>query len=151
MIVPAGSPEEKAALVSYLAARIGTSTQSLVGNMQFEAAAVTRKGIPVGAVLYTNYRVCTIEMVCAGEPGWVTPGALKAAFAYPFLQLECWTILTHTARINMPSRKFQRRLGFREVGVVACSANKADDAIIYSMTKPECQWINHRQEMRAAA
>jgi len=150
VIVGASSPEEKTALVAYLAGKIGISSQQLIGAMPYEVGAITRKGLPLGAVIYINYRGPTVEMACAGEPGWLSPGTIRDAFTYPFVQLGVWTVLTHTSRNNAASRKFQRKLGFRELGVVECGPNRNDDAIIYSMTRPECRWIEQPTQARAA-
>jgi hypothetical protein len=141
MIVPATSQDEKLTLVAYLASKIGTAPQALVGQMPFEVVTVTRSGLPVGAVLYINYRVQTIEMACAGEPGWLTPGTLRDIFAYPYHQLGVWSVVSLVARRNKTARIFNKKLGFRELGVVANGPSSEDDSLIYSMTRPECRWL----------
>jgi hypothetical protein len=142
MIVAAKTRDERLALVAYIASKIGVTPEGLVGQMPYEVvAAVDREGKPNGAVLYINYRGSTIEMACAGEPGWLTRGNLAALFHYPFEQLKCWTVLNVVRRRNTVSRKFATDLGFTELCVVRNSADRNEDSILYGMSRPECRWL----------
>ncbi len=140
MIVPARTQEDRATLVAYLASKIGTSPADLVGQMPFEVVATTRAGKPVGAVLYINYRGSSVEMACAGEDGWLTPGHLRGLFGFPFQQMGVWTVLTMVKRTNKTAREFNRRLGFTELCVIP-GETKDEDAFLHSMTRPQCRWI----------
>jgi RimJ/RimL family protein N-acetyltransferase len=144
MIVPAVQPQQKGALVTYLAGAIGIPPAELVGTMPFEAVGVFREGELAGAVLYTNWRGSSIEMACAGKPGWLTRGDLKELFAYPFKQLGVYVVLSMVTRRNDRARKFNERLGFRHLGVIESGVSKGEDSIIYSMTRPQCRWIEER-------
>lgn len=142
--------EEKAFVVAYLAAKIGSTAQALVGQMPFEVATMSRLGKPMGAVLYTNYRTYSIELTAAGEPGWLTRANIQAAFAYPFCHLGCWTVITMVSRNNTESRELQRRLGFTELCVIETGHGKSADIILYGMTRDKCHWLPMAQNRVAA-
>lgn len=148
MIVPATTSEQRLSLVAYMASKMGISPETLVGQTPFEALSVTRQRKPVGAVLYNNFRTHSIEMACAGEPGWLTGHDLRAIFSYPFTQLGCWTVLTAVPRRNATARAFNRKLGFRELCVLPVSDEKQADTILYAMTRPECRWIKTAKSER---
>jgi hypothetical protein len=147
MIKSATTLEEKAVLVAYIASKIGTTPQRLVGQMPFEVFATIRDGKPTGALLYSNYRGTSIEMSAAGENGWLTRGVIKMMFAYPFGQLNCWSLLTLIGRNNTVSREISRRLGFAELCVIESGLGKSNDTLLYAMTRDKCAWL----EARAAA
>lgn len=141
MILPAHSDDEKAVILAYVASKIGTTPQDIVGSMPFSAIATLRNNQLLGGVIYTNYRISSIEMSCAGEAGWLMPRDLKRLFSYPLLELGCYTLLTNVKRRNERARRFNEKLGFKHLGVVECGAHKGDDTIVYKMTRPECRWI----------
>lgn len=149
MIVPTATDEERLTLIAYLSSKIGVTPGSLVGQMPFEIVAVTRLGKPVGAVLYVNYRGNSIEMACAGEAGWLTPGNLRSIFSYPFHQLNCNVVLSMVTRANEKARKFNRELGFRELCMIPSGTSKDGDTLLHMMTKAECKWL--RQVRQPAA
>ena len=151
MIRRAETLEERAVLVAYLARKIGATPKDLVGQMPFEVASATRMGRPAGAVLYTNYRGRSIELIAAGERGWLTRANIQAAFAYPFLQLGVWTVLTMVDRANMASRELQRRLGFTELCVIEAGIGKSHDTVMYGMTKDKCYWLRPEPSERREA
>jgi L-amino acid N-acyltransferase YncA len=95
----------------------------------------------MGVVLYNNYRGAQIEMACAGMPGWLTRETLAELFAYPFIQLGCWTVLTGVKRANAKAREFNRKLGFRELCAIPQAPQKTGDTILYCMTRDQCRWL----------
>lgn len=141
MIEPARTEDARATLVAYLASKVGVTPFDLVGHMPFEVVSVTRVGRPMGAIMYLNYRGTSIEMIGAGEPGWLTRGSLRAMFGYPFLQLKCWTVIVNVKRSNVKSRKLVQKLGFVELGVIESGPSKSDDVILYKMTRDRCIWL----------
>lgn len=141
MITPARTPDARATLVAYLASKIGTSPRDLVGQMPFEIAAVVRDAKPIGAVLWLNYRTHSIEMSWAGEPGWMTRSNLRGIFAYPFVQLKCWTVIGLVNRSNAHMRSFGERLGFVERCVIPAGPTKHGDIVLYTMTRDACPWL----------
>jgi hypothetical protein len=141
VILPATTNDEKAVVLAYVASKIGTTPQDIVGSMPFSAIATLRGGNLLGGVIYTNYRVTSIEMSCAGEAGWLMPKDLRFLFEYPLIQLGCYTLLTSVTRRNERARKFNEKLGFEHLGVVESGLSKGDDTIVYKMTRPKCRWI----------
>ena len=141
--------EEKAVLAAYIASKIGTTPQALIGSMPFEVASITRKGRPMGAVLYTNYRKHSVEMTVAGEPGWLSRGSIQAAFHFPFCQLGVWTVLAMVNRNNAASRELARRIGFAELCVIETGGTRGEDLILYALTRDKCLWINDEAPIQA--
>lgn len=150
MIEAARTPEARAMLVAYLASKIGTTPDNLVGHMPFEIVATVRDGKPTGAVMYINYRGPSIEMACAGEPGWLTRAHLRELFSYPFIRLGCWTVLSMVRRGNAQARAFNQKLGFQELGVIESGPSKSDDVIIHKMTRDRCVWLGGMQNEHPA-
>lgn len=140
MILRAATPEDQSVLVSYIAGRLRVSAFDLVGQMPFEAAASIVRNQLMGAVLYTNYRGPSIEMTCAGEPGWLTRTHLREFFAYPFLQLGCRRVTGIVHRKNKHARKINERLGFKLEGVCRHGFENGD-ACVYGLTREDCKWI----------
>jgi RimJ/RimL family protein N-acetyltransferase len=141
VIVRPDTPEDRAFVVSYIAGKIRTTPEALVGQMPFEVlAAVGSDGSLLGAVLYTNFRDQSIEMTSAGEPGWLSRGNLRAFFSYPFGQLQVRRVTGIVHRKNKHARNINERLGFKLEGVCR-HGFKDGDAMIYGMLKQECRWI----------
>lgn len=143
MIIPATTVEKKVVLAAYLASKLGTTPQALVGQMPFEAGEVVRNGQPIGAVLYTNYRKTSIEFSAAGEPGWMTRATIRQMFAYPFEQLEVITLLALISRINSTARTIAKDLGFIEFCVIPGECRQ-EDVMLYGMSRDKCAWVQGR-------
>lgn len=146
MILPAQNDDEKSIILAYVASKIGTTPSDIVGTMPYTAIATMRGGQLLGGVIYTNYRHASIELSCAGEPGWLMPKDLKGLFSYPFIQLGCFTIITTVTRRNERARKFNEKLGFEHLCVVECGGLKSEDTILYKMTRPKCRWIDQPKD-----
>lgn len=141
MIFAARSDADRAFLVTYIAGKLKMTPHDLVGAMPFEVMAAVQppKGV-IGAVLYINFRGPSIEMTCAGEPGWLTRSNLRAFFAYPFEQLKVRRVTGIVQRKNKHARQINERLGFKLEGV--CKHGFDDgDACVYGLTKQDCRWI----------
>lgn len=145
MIVPAQTSDERIALVAYMASKMGSTPEAIVGQAPFEVVAVVNQGKPCGAVLYTNYRESFIEMACAGEPGWLTKANLRSLFYYPFVQLGCYTVITTFKRRHPTSRKFNEKLGFVTLGVIESGISRGEDTILNTMTRPQCRWLEQSE------
>lgn len=141
MIIPARSPEERVLVVRYVALKVGTDPDSLVGPYPFEALGAVRDGWLIGGVLYNNWRGASIETHWAGEPGWMTRAHLRCLFAYPFLQLKCRRVTGIIRRRNKTARKIAEKLGFRLEGVARQGYEDGEDAMIYGMLKTDCRWL----------
>lgn len=141
MIVAPKTPEDEMACVRFIATKMREAPEDMVGDMPFSVlASVSPTGDFLGAVLYTNYRDESIEMSCAGTPGWMTKGNLRGFFGFPFGDLMCRRITGIVHRKNKTARKINERLGFKLEGVCR-HGFKDGDAMIYGMIKKECRWI----------
>lgn len=141
MILKAQNEDEKAVILAYVASKMGTTPKDVVGDMPYTAIATARGSRPTGGVIYTNYRGHSLEMSCAGEPGWLMPRDLGLLFGYAFVTLGCFTVITTVMRRNDRARRFNEKLGFEHLGVVESGQTKGDDTILYKMTRPKCRWI----------
>lgn len=124
--------------IAYLARRLDVSPEALTATPY--TIFLTCKGNDArGVVLYKNYSSGDIEMVCAGEPGWVTPSILKFVFSYPFEQLNCNRITCLAHRKNKAMRNYLLRMGFKLEGVKRKALNGAD-LFIFGLLKGERKW-----------
>ncbi len=145
MIVPAVTPEAREMLIGYLCAKLNTTPDRLVGQMPYEVVAVLRNDRHKGAVLYSNYRKTSIEICWAGEPGWITRADLRGIFSYAFNQLGVYRIDGLIERGNSISRNLAMRLGCREAGILESEFGKGRDAILYTMRRDKCRWIDPKK------
>lgn len=116
--------------------RGGSFGEKLVG-----IAVLNEAGEMAGGVVYHDYRpqVRSIEMSGASvDKGWLTRAIIQRVLWYPFGQLNCRRITTITPKRNTAARAFDRRLGFKQEGVVRRGFGN-DDAIIYGMLRGEWQ------------
>jgi RimJ/RimL family protein N-acetyltransferase len=141
VIVRPDTPEDRAFVVSYIAGRIRTTPEALVGQMPFEVlAAVGSDGRLIGGVVYVSFRRTDIETQWAGEPGWLTRANLRGFFDYPFHQLGVRRVTGIIHRKNKTARKIAEKIGFKLEGVCR-RAFENGDAMIYGIIKEECRWI----------
>lgn len=140
MMTIARTQDERLTLLAYLASKIGSDPAALVGSMPFQIGAVRRAGRAMGAVLYTNKRGTTIEMTWAGEPGWVTRGALAAMFGYAFRDLDCLTVVGTIRCDNEKSRDMAERIGCMRVGLVPHAFGEGAHGYLYCMCRDRCEW-----------
>ena len=112
--------------------------------------SVTPDGNILGVVAYSSYWQGNCEIHAASvSPRWVTPQFLRAAFAYPFLQLACNRITAKVLVSNKRSLDHCFRLGFVIEG---CQRqwNGSDDLLVLGMLRGECKWVveaEHRQPL----
>lgn len=136
LFIPQTEHQMKAVL-DYVAERVGDFNRAFAQA----AMASVKDGRIIGAVVYHNFRTTDIEMVCAGEPGWLNRTALKAYFAYPFMQLGCRRVSVIIHRKNKRSRAFVEKLGWKMEGVHRKAMADGHDAISYGMLKENCRWL----------
>lgn len=141
MIIRPEASDDRAYVVSYIAEKIRTTPDALVGQMPFEVlAAVGSDGRLLGGVLYVSFRRTDIETHWAGETGWLSRAHLRGFFSYPFDQLGVRRVTGIIHRKNKTARKIAEKIGFKLEGVCR-HAFENGDAMIYGMLKPECRWI----------
>lgn len=141
MILVADSETEKHTLLEYLSLRLSVSKEILVGSMPFNAVAVIREGVGLGAVLLTNFRGGSVEIAWAGEPGWIKRGELRAFCRYLFDGLGVRRVWGMIDTRNTASMKLASRLGARMVGVLEDEYGPGIDAALFSMTRTQCRWL----------
>ena len=137
-----GSPETRVPIAAWIAGRVPEFGAPDDPTM-YEALAIWDGARIVGAVAYTNYRQAlrSVEMTCAGEPGWLTRGAIREFFAYPFRELDCYRITSLVRRDNKPARSFNERLGFKQEGVIRAGFGPRRDMIVFGMLHSDCRWL----------
>lgn len=96
-----------------------------------------------GGAVFTGWDGANIDVTVYG-PRAVSRAALRAAFAYVFVQLRCQRLTARCRRSNVVSRRFMERLGFKHEGTQRryWGPTRDHDAMLYGMTRDECRWID---------
>jgi hypothetical protein len=139
VIVRASTPDQRRIAVSYIADRCGLRPEDVARDDLFDVFLSVRGEDARGAVLYRNYASGDVEMLCAGEPGWVTPGLVKFVLTYPFKALACRRVTCLAHRKNKAMRNYLERMGFRLEGVKRKALDGAD-LMIYGLLDGESKW-----------
>lgn len=132
--------EKQRIALGYLARRLKTTDSDIAGTSPFTVFVACKKTDARGVILYKNYASGDIEMVCAGERGWVTPDVLRFSLSYPFKALDCNRITCLAHRKNKAMRDYLVRMGFRLEGVKRKALNGAD-VCIYGLLRSDCKWV----------
>ncbi len=106
-----------------------------------QGIGLERDGELVGGVMYEGFNGHNIWMHCAGIGRWITRDLLKAAFAYPFIQLDVLNVWGWVDASNTKARRLDEHLGFSQQAVLAGAAKDGGDVIIYRMTREECRFL----------
>lgn len=102
-------------------------------------AVLTDDGALIGGVVFHDFRpdVRSIEVSGASvSPRWLTRSLISMILSYPFEQLHCRRITTITPRRNEAARRFNRKLGYKQEGLIRRGFGN-DDAIVYGMLAGE--------------
>lgn len=107
------------------------------------AIGMEEDGEIIAGVVYNWYTGPSICMHVAAEPGkhWLTRQFLYAAFAYPFIQLNCNRVTGLVRVDNLKAQKLDEHLGFVREGILRKAADDKTDFILYGMLKEECRWL----------
>ena len=89
---------------------------------------------------YTGSGICM--NVAASEKGWLNRAFLRAAFGYPFRQLNCRRVTGLVRTDNVDAQRFDEALGFKREGLLRQADDDGCDLIVYGMLKSECRWLN---------
>jgi len=108
----------------------------------FEAIGLERDAELVAAVIFNLWSGADIAMHIAAVPGrrWMTREFLRAAFRYPFVQLECQRVTGYVPASNADALRFDRHLGFVEEGRMREALPNGEDVIVLGLLKRECRW-----------
>lgn len=139
MIVKVTDEKQRIAL-DYLAKRLQTKPENITGGSPFTVFVACKKTDARGVIVYKNYASGDIEMICAGEPGWVTTDVLRFSLSYPFKALDCNRITCLAHRKNKAMRSYLVRMGFKLEGVKRKALHGAD-LCIYGLLRSECKWV----------
>jgi hypothetical protein len=73
----------------------------------------------------------------------ITRNALYHIFYYPYIQLKCERIFSVVPSDNPKALELNHKIGFKDITVVP-RAYEAADAVILSMERDGCKWLNYR-------
>ena len=112
-----------------------------LGGGPYAAIGLERSEL-VGGVVYTNYSGGgSIAANIAGiGRGWITRPFIRAAFAYPFIQLGVRRLSVYVAQNNRVSQDFVQRLGFQLESIME-RAMETDNVLVYRMFSEDCKWL----------
>ncbi len=96
----------------------------------------------LGGWMFERYTGVTgsVHAHWAGEPGWLTRGALSIVAAYVFGQMRVTRVFGEVKRSDKYVRELDERLGFEKVAILP-GYFPGDDLVVYSMTKEQCRWL----------
>jgi RimJ/RimL family protein N-acetyltransferase len=108
---------------------------------------------PMGVVAYNGFcgRVCSMHI--AGEGNWISREFIRAAFDYPFRQLELEAVLSPLAATNHRAMKLDTHFGFREVHRVENGWEPGIDLVILQLRRSDCRYLekDHGRKILDAA
>lgn len=132
-------------VAAFVASRIRDTYTS--PQRDFEAIGVVRDGKLIGGVVYSNYHEIApsqhdIMLTSAGDPGWLTRGAIKVLIGYPFEQLACIRLTSIISKANKPARELNERLGFKLEGKIRHGRGIGKDCLVYGLLKEDAnKWL----------
>jgi len=142
--------EQEAALFRWIDQQLGTFVirdGSLI-------TGVVVDGELVAAWVFHDYRGHMIDITLASiSKRWCTRQSLRAIFHYAFNVADVMRFQAVCHRRNKKMRKLFRGLGFIEEGVLRKGFDGQRDAVLYSMLRDECKWveINEQESQKAVA
>ena len=149
------SAEAQMALAQWALKRLpNEEIDGVEGLGPFQAFGVVRDNKPVCVVIWNSYRPMSAGADCrviiaADDPRWCLPGVLRELFSYPFNHLGCTRITAVIKDGNAKSLKLCRGLGFKKEGVLRRAHNGKTNAIVLSMLREECTWLEpHSQRAK---
>lgn len=133
--------------------------QIVLGNLRIAQWVTERIGMPlaidmqcvgleqdgelIAGVIFNTFTGPAIWAHVAAVPGrhWLTRDFLRAAFAYPFLQLGVDQVLGWVESTNTEARRFDEHLGFRHETTIRGAGRGGCDVLIYVMRNEDCRFI----------
>ena len=114
----------------------------------YQTIGLERDGELVAVVVYNFYSGADIAMHVAAVPGkrWLTRDFLRAAFRYPFAQLECQRVTGYVPASNAVALAVDRHLGFVYEGRLREALPGGEDVIVLGMLKRECRFWRRSNE-----
>jgi hypothetical protein len=96
----------------------------------------------IGAVGFDNWSEASVEMLCAGDSGWLTRELLFKAFHYPFILGGVNVVLARVGSDNDEAIRLNKHLGFVEQCRIPKAWDGGEDLILMAMTKEQCRWLS---------
>jgi RimJ/RimL family protein N-acetyltransferase len=105
----------------------------------------------IGVVAYNGFcgRVCSMHM--AGIGNWISREYIRAAFAYPFKQLELAAVISPVAANNSRALRLDTHFGFREVHRVTDGWERGVDLVLLELKREHCRHLGEKQNETALA
>lgn len=107
----------------------------------------------IAGVVFNNYidRFRSIELSMASvTPRWVTRSILAGILAYPYDQMGCIRVTTITPRKNKRALTFNRKLGFKQEGIIRRGFGSQDAVICGLLAKEWRQSPFNQNRVRLA-
>lgn len=104
-------------------------------------ANVAEGGEILAVIVYSRFAPHNIEMsIASSSPRWATKGFIRAAYTYPFVQLNKRRITAVVEDGNDKAVAMNKKLGHIEEGRLKCWFGDKD-GIIFRMLREECKWL----------
>lgn len=151
-IVSDGNPAEQEMFAQWAIRRLKDDSVNTPADLgPYYAVGIKRNGKAAAVVVWNMYHMhkygADIRVIIASDdPRWCLPGVLRELFSYPFNQAGCTRITAIIKDGNERSLKLCRGLGFRKEGVLRRGYNGRTNAVLLSMLKEECTWLQPPEE-----
>lgn len=129
---------EKDRLLGWACDRIGLDAF----KSDAQAIGLEREGRLSGVVVFDGFSDtdCCLHVASDGSGHWLTPGFLRAVFAYVFIQCGFLRVTSPIAESNVKALRFNLHLGFEREGYHPYMAR--DGAVITTgLTRDRCRFI----------
>lgn len=107
-----------------------------------QAIGLERSGKLVGVAVFDAFSDtdCCMHVASDGSGHWLTPGFLRAVFAYVFVQCKFLRVTSPIAESNQQALRFNLHLGFEREGYHPYMAK--DGAVITTgLLRKNCRWV----------
>lgn len=118
-----------------------------IGIAKFRSDAKTigleRDGELVAVSIYDTFSTteCNVHLASDGSKLWLNKEFLIAGFAYPFRQCGFESITGIVPADNEDALRFNRHIGWNDVGVRHRAAPGGKDIIIMEMLRSDCRFL----------
>lgn len=134
-------------LWAWLNARVGVEWSD-----EFRAVGLVKNDCLIAVAGYNGFtgRSCVMHSAI-DDPAGVDRTFIRAAFEYPFEQLNLVEVLAPVMEENEKAMNFDLKLGFKEVYRIAGGSPDGGDIILLRMRREECRWIKENRSGKERA
>lgn len=112
--------------------------------------AISEQG-PQAIAMFDTWSPNSCQMhIWIGSPMVIRRGFLQEVFGFVFGSGRTVAIGS-TPSDNEKALKFNKHIGFREIFRIPDAFDIGIDAVVVTMTKSECRWIDHGQQIKQSA